>query len=114
MLALIAGQIPTNDQKQAYFGKLRAKQTICDGEILTKQAFIKVSLLAIIGNTVSNIPWFCRSMHGLISARARKYKKNNLLLSHLWAFHRAKQAPEASSLPRASQQSVQLGLRGRS
>ena len=42
ILVLMAGPIPTNDQKQTYYSNLRAKQTLCDGQNLTKQAFIKM------------------------------------------------------------------------
>ena len=38
----MAGSLPTNGQKQTYYSNLRAKQTLCDGQTLTKPAFIKV------------------------------------------------------------------------
>lgn len=43
VLALMAGKIPSGEQKQAYFNNLRAKQTICEGGILTKEAFVKIN-----------------------------------------------------------------------
>ena len=43
VLALISGKIPSKEQKEAYFSKLRTKQTICHAGKLTRQVFIKVS-----------------------------------------------------------------------
>ena len=43
ILALMAGNIPTEEDKQTYYSKLRARRSISDTGLLDEKAFVKVS-----------------------------------------------------------------------
>ena len=50
ILAIVAGQLPTNADIQAYESQIRAKAEVSEGGLLQKDSFIKVS----IANTQDN------------------------------------------------------------
>ena len=43
ILSLMSGKIPTEDEKQSYYSKLRAKRAVSDDGLLSESAFVKVS-----------------------------------------------------------------------
>jgi len=50
IFALMAGQVPSEAQKQTYFSKLRAKRLSSENGLLTKEAFISVSQISLFAN----------------------------------------------------------------
>ena len=44
ILALMAGKIPTSEEKESYFSKLRAKLSVSEDNLLKKNAFVSVSI----------------------------------------------------------------------
>lgn len=42
ILALMAGKIPTSEEKESYFSKLRAKLSVSEDNLLKKNAFVSV------------------------------------------------------------------------
>jgi hypothetical protein len=48
IFVLMAGQMPSEAQKQTYYSKLRAKRESSENGLLSKEAFVSVSIISLL------------------------------------------------------------------